>query len=186
MDRYQKQIEFIKSVPLRPQCYLVVYWMTLFKSMDLTAYTLDGLLSADEADEIQSLIYWTLNGGNRGFTRRILTHDHAGKIVAHVCNTTTKHTHGLWNVSVCKLGTNYLETFSLSFEFIERTASYVFLCMRWLVGHDVAGLIARKVAKMYLDDVKWIKHIERFGDKYMREKLVRGRIKRWFYCATSH
>jgi hypothetical protein len=42
-------------------------------------------------------------------------------------------------------------------EFIERAVTFAFMILRPLCGRDVAGLIARKVARMYLDDYEWMR-----------------------------
>jgi hypothetical protein len=67
-------------------------------------------------------------------------------------------------------------------EFIERTASYAFLCMYVGVktGRDIACTIARKVAKMYLDDYKWIANLPPYINyDGPVEKEIRERIMRW-------
>jgi hypothetical protein len=62
---------------------------------------------------------------------------------------------------------------SVSFEFIERTATRAFLCMRQLLGRDVAGLIARMVAQMYMKDYEWLRTTT------ITESSLRERILRW-------
>jgi hypothetical protein len=51
--------------------------------------------------------------------------------------------------------------YTRSTEFIERFATKAFLYMYRCVGtgRDVAGIIARKVARMYLDDYKWMQSV---------------------------
>lgn len=53
----------------------------------------------------------------------------------------------------------HVTTYTRTNEFIERTATRAFLYMRTLACKDVAGIIARMVAKMYLDDYKWMQRI---------------------------
>jgi hypothetical protein len=51
--------------------------------------------------------------------------------------------------------------YTRSTEFIERFATKAFLCMYvgMNTGRDVAGIIARKVARMYLNDYKWMQSV---------------------------
>jgi hypothetical protein len=61
--------------------------------------------------------------------------------------------------------------------YIERTATRAFLYMRLFVCKDVAGIIARMVAKLYLADIQWMIDESRYG--YIEPGMIRHRITRW-------
>jgi hypothetical protein len=47
-------------------------------------------------------------------------------------------------------------------------------------GRDIAGMIARKVARMYLDDYEWIANLPAFINfDGLVEKEIRERILMW-------
>jgi hypothetical protein len=73
-------------------------------------------------------------------------------------------------------------TFTRSNDFIERVATYAFMCMYKCMntGRDIAGMIARMVATIYLDDYEWIANLPPFINfDGLIEKEIRERITRW-------
>jgi hypothetical protein len=73
--------------------------------------------------------------------------------------------------------------YTRSTEFIERFATKAFLYMRPLCGRDVAGVIARMVARMYLDDYKWMQSVSPGADG---AEKVRMRILRKYPTIHKH
>lgn len=67
--------------------------------------------------------------------------------------------------------------YNRSNEFVERAASQAFLYMRPFCGKDVAGLIARMVARMYLEDYKWLQNEIPISDNPVQ--LLQERIMKY-------
>jgi hypothetical protein len=173
MDSLKDIADFIKRAYTRPVCYLLVYWMTLFDRGILHEMETRGYISHDDKDKYHEWFYYTLNGGGASLTRNIL----AGATVSvlYGCYTSTSL---LWRIKF-KNDLKYC-TIKRSNRFANMQGGYAFMATRPYVGRDVAGMIARMVARMYIADIQWIKLVERDNKINIKEKRTREQLCRLF------
>lgn len=156
---------------------LYVFWCTSMTSSNFWKWFNASYITACNREELHRHHYNIVIGGAPSFTRDVLL----GKTVKKY--SLDAPTSDLWNIKTCLVNNSiYMCTYTLSNAFVKQQASYAFLCMYVGVktGRDVATVIARKVAKMYLDDYKWIK--EKSIDEHpphIIERLTRERLMKW-------
>jgi hypothetical protein len=159
-------------------CPLYVFWCTSMGS-NLWKWFHAGYITACNRKELHHHHYNIVNGGVPSFTRDILL-GKAVKKYGFIASASD-----LWNIKTCLVNDSiYMCTHinTRSNVFVKKQATYAFLCMYVGVktSRDVAGVIARMVAKMYLDDYKWIKETSMYeGQEHIIERLTRERLLKW-------
>lgn len=158
---------------------LTMFWLCLISSQNVWDWFHHGLITDAYRVACHRMLYYATMYGTPSTVKKILL----GCTVARNCiSDADTPTHRMWTVKYTRISRmEVLYKYSPSNEFVEHTASVAFLYMRPIIGRDVAGIIARMVAQMYLDDYKWLKiyHCASDGVTSWFEMQLRERIIRW-------
>jgi hypothetical protein len=138
-------------------------------------------LTEDESDVVQSTLRRLFGWNSPVMFRNVLC---GHKVRCEWKTDCVKST--MWKYVIKTSGMHEVMNCVRSNEFIESAATVAFMNMRPLCGRDVAGIIARMVAMMYLDDYAWMRTMTQRGangkkpcNDTMLEYKIRERITMW-------